>query len=190
MAAHFESHLVFGEVTDLAWQVDIAHTQVSFSIRHLGVSFIKGTLAVADAELNLDEANPANSSLKGRMDMSTFSTHDPNRDGHLKSADFFDVENNPYIEFATKRVADKGKGKFDVTGDLTIKGTTGEVALEGEYAGPVLDPISGKRKVGFTMRGEIDKTAFGVTWNVPMEGGTFMLADKVTLDINAQAIEA
>ena len=174
----------------MAWQVDKAHTQVSFSIRHLGVSFIKGTMSVADAELTLDEANPANSSLKGRMDMSTFTTHDPNRDGHLKSADFFDVENNPYIEFATKKVADKGNGKFDVTGDLTIKGNTGEVSLEGEYAGPVLDPVSGKRKVGFTMRGEIDKTAFGVTWNVPMEGGKFMLADKVTLDINAQAVEA
>jgi polyisoprenoid-binding protein YceI len=172
----------------LSWQVDKAHTQVSFSIRHLGVSFIKGTMAVADAELNLDEANPANSSLKGRMDMSTFTTHDPNRDGHLKSADFFDVENNPYIEFATKKITDKGNGKFDVTGDLTIKGTSGEVALEGEYAGPVNDPISGKRKVGFTMRGDIDKNTFGVTWNVPMEGG-FMLADKVTLDINAQAIE-
>jgi polyisoprenoid-binding protein YceI len=172
----------------LGWQVDKAHTQVSFSIRHLGVSFIKGSMAVADAELQLDEANPANSSLRSRMDMSTFTTNDPNRDGHLKSADFFDVENNPYIEFATKKVADKGNGKFDVTGDLTIKGQTGEVALEGEYAGPVNDPVSGKRKVGFTMRGEIDKTAFGVTWNVPMDGG-FMLADKVTLDINAQAIE-
>jgi polyisoprenoid-binding protein YceI len=173
----------------LAWQVDKAHTQVSFSIRHLGVSFIKGTMSVADAELELDEATPANSSLKGRMDMSSFTTHDPNRDGHLKSADFFDVENYPYIEFATRTVTEKGKGRFDITGDLTIKGNTGEVRLEGEYAGPVNDPISGKRKVGFTMRGEIDKTTFGVTWNVPMEGG-FMLADKVTLDINAQAIEA
>jgi polyisoprenoid-binding protein YceI len=172
----------------MGWQVDKAHTQVSFSIRHLGVSFIKGTMSVADAELTLDEANPANSSLKGRMDMSTFTTHDANRDGHLKSADFFDVENHPYIEFATTKVAEKGNGKFEVSGQMTIKGLTGPVTLEGEYAGPVNDPISGKRKVGFTMRGEIDKNAFGVTWNVPMEGG-FMLADKVTLDINAQAIE-
>jgi polyisoprenoid-binding protein YceI len=172
----------------LSWQVDKAHTQVTFSIRHLGVSFIKGTMTVADAELNLDEANPANSSLKGRMDVSTFTTHDPNRDGHLKSADFFDVENHPYIEFATKKVTEKGNGKFDVTGELTIKGNSGQVSLEGDYAGPVGDPVSGKRKVGFTMRGEIDKNDFGVTWNVPMDGG-FMLADKVTLDINAQAIE-
>ena len=172
----------------MAWQVDIAHTQVEFSIRHLGVSFIKGTMSVADAELNLDEANPGATSLKGRMDMSTFTTHNATRDGHLKSADFFDVENYPYIEFATKNVTDKGNGRFSVVGELTVKGKAGEVALEGEYAGPVNDPVSGKRKVGFTMRGEIDKTAFGVDWNIPMEGG-FMLADKVTLDINAQAIE-
>lgn len=174
----------------MAWQVDKAHTQISFSIRHLGVSFIKGSMVVADADLDLDESNPANSSLKARIDMSTFTTHDPNRDGHLKSADFFDVENYPYIEFATKKIDDKGGGKFDVTGDLTIKGVTAEVALSGEYAGPVLDPVSGKRKVGFQMRGEVDKKDFGVTWNVPMEGGGFMLADRVTLDINAQAIEA
>ena len=173
----------------MGWQVDKAHTQATFSIRHLGVSFIKGTMSIADAELNLDESNPGNSSLKANIDVSSLSTQDPNRDGHLKSGDLFDAENHPTIGFATKNVSDKGNGKFDVTGDLTIKGNTGEVSLTGEYAGPVADPISGKRKVGFTLRGEIDKGAFGVTWNVPMEGGAFMLADKVTLDINAQAVE-
>jgi len=174
----------------LAWQVDTAHTQASFSIRHLGVSFISGTMRVADAELQLDENNPANSGLKVRMDMNSFTTHDPNRDGHLKSPDFFDVANNPYIEFASSRIQDKGNGKFAVTGNLTIKGVSGEVELDGEYAGPVADPISGKRKVGFELKGQIDKKDFGVTWNVPMEGGKFMLADRVNLNINAQAIEA
>jgi polyisoprenoid-binding protein YceI len=174
----------------MAWTVDLAHTQVSFGIRHLGISLIRGNMRLAGADLSLDEDDPEAARLTALIDVATLDTKDATRDGHLKSADFFDVENNPYIEFATKRIVDKGGGKFDVTGDLTIKGNKGEVTLEGEYAGPVNDPVSGKRKVGFTMRGEIDKTAFGVTWNVPMEGGTFMLADKVTLDINAQAIEA
>jgi polyisoprenoid-binding protein YceI len=173
----------------MAWQVDKPHTQATFSIRHLGVSFISGTVAVADADLQLDESNRANSSIKVRLDMNTFTTHDPNRDGHLKSGDFFDVANNPYIEFVSKRVEDKGNGKFAVIGDLTIKGVSGEVAFDGEYAGPVDDPVSGKRKVGFELRGSIDKKDFGVTWNVPMEGGRFMLADRVSLNINAQAIE-
>jgi len=173
----------------LAWQVDKAHTQVSFSIRHLGVSFINGTMTVADAELQLEEDKPANSSLKVRMDMNTFTTHDANRDGHLKSPDFFDVANNPYIEFATKRVQDKGNGKFEVVGDLTIKGVSGAVTLQGEYAGPAKDPFSGKRKAGFKLTGDIDKKDFGITWNVPLEGGGFLLNDKVTLNIDAQAIE-
>ena len=172
----------------MAWQVDKPHTQAAFSIRHLGISFIKGNVQVADAELNLDESNPVNSSLRVRMDMNTFTTHDPNRDGHLKSADLFDVANHPYIEFATKRIEEKGNGKFAVTGDLTIKGVSNEITLDGEYSGPVKEPFGGKRKVGFSLRTEVDKKDFDVNWNVPMEGG-FMLADKVTLDINAQAIE-
>jgi polyisoprenoid-binding protein YceI len=172
----------------LAWQVDKAHTQASFSIRHLGISFISGHVNVADADLQLEEANPLNSKLRVRMDMNTLTTLDANRDGHLKSPDLFDVASYPYIEFASKRVQDKGNGRFDLVGDLTIKGTTAEVSLDGQYAGPVTDPISGKRKVGFELRGQILKKDFGVTWNVPMEGG-FMLADRVNLNINAQAIE-
>lgn len=174
----------------MAWQVDKAHTQASFSIRHLGISFISGTVTVAEAELQLDESNPANSKLTARMDMNSFTTHDPNRDGHLKSADLFDVANHPFMEFATRRVQDKGNGKFDVVGDLTIKGTTGEVRLNGEYAGPATEPFGGKRKVGFKLTGEIDKKDFGITWNVPLADGSFMLNDKVTLNIDAQAIEA
>jgi polyisoprenoid-binding protein YceI len=172
----------------LAWQVDKAHTQASFSIRHLGISFINGNVNVADAELELDENNPANSKISVKMDMNTFTTHDANRDGHLKSPDLLDVATYPFIEFATKRVQDRGNRKFDVVGDLKIKGVSREVALQGEYDGPVVEPFGGKRKVGFRLMGEIDKKDFEVNWNVPMEGG-FMLADKVRLSIDAQAIE-
>jgi len=172
----------------LAWQVDKAHTQASFSIRHLGISFISGNVSVADAQLQLDEANPANSRLSVSLDMNTFTTHDANRDGHLKSADLFDVANHPDMKFVTKRVQDRGNRKFDVAGDLTIKGVSREITLQGEYAGPAVEPFGGKRKVGFKLNGEIDKKDFNVAWNVPMEGG-FMLADKVTLNIDAQAIE-
>jgi polyisoprenoid-binding protein YceI len=173
----------------MPWQVDKAHTQAIFSVRHLGISFISGHVAVADGELELDEANPANSKLRVRMDMDTFTTHDPNRDGHLKSPDFFDVANNPYMEFTSKRLQLKSGSQFEVVGDLKIKDVVGEVTLQGQYSGPVNDPISGKRKVGFELSGAILKKDFGVPWNVPMEGG-FMLADRVNLNINAQAIES
>jgi polyisoprenoid-binding protein YceI len=177
------------EVTSLAWQIDKAHTQASFSIRHLGISFISGHVNVGEADLQLDEANPGNSKLSVKMDMNTFTTHDPNRDGHLKSPDLLDVAQYPNVEFATKRVQDQGNGKFDVVGDLTIKGVTREVALQGEYEGPVVEPFGGKRKMGFHLSGEIDKTDFGVNWNVPFEGG-LMLNNRIRLNIDAQAIEA
>jgi polyisoprenoid-binding protein YceI len=174
----------------MAWQMDLAHTQVAFAVRHLGISLIRGNMQVAEATLDLDEAQPEASKLAVRMDVNSLDTRDANRDGHLKSGDFFDVANHPYIDFTTTRVRDLGKGQCEVTGALTIRGVTRDVSLRGEYSGPVLDPISSKRKVGFLLNGEVFKNDFGITWNVPMELNAFMLADRVTLTIDAQAIEA
>ena len=174
----------------MAWQVDSAHTQIAFGIRHLGISLIRGNMRLAEADLDLDENNPENARLRAKIDVGTLDTRDANRDGHLKGPDFFNVAQYPYIEFVTKSVRDKGNGKFEVTGDLTIKDVTGEILLNGEYGGPVNDPVSGKRKVGFLMTGDIPKDEFGVTWNVPMEDNRFMLAQSVSVTIDAQAIES
>jgi len=173
----------------MAWQVDLAHTQVAFAVRHLGISLIRGTMRVAGATLNLDETNREASKLSVRMDVDSLDTKDPARDGHLKTGDFFDVANHPYIEFTTTGVTDRGDGQCEVAGDLTIRGVTKPITLQGEYSGPVLDPISSKRKAGFQLNGEIRKSDFGITWNVPMEGA-FMLAESVSLTIDAQAIES
>jgi polyisoprenoid-binding protein YceI len=174
----------------VAWQVDLAHTQVAFAVRHLGISLIRGTMRVADAALELDEANHEASTLSVRMDVDSLDTKDPNRDGHLKTGDFFDVANHPYIEFATTRITDRGNGKCEVQGNLTLRGMTNPITLQGEYSGPVMDPISSKRKAGFLLTGEVQKNDFGITWNVPMEMNAFMLADSVALTIDAQAIES
>jgi polyisoprenoid-binding protein YceI len=131
----------------MAWQVDMAHTQVAFAIRHLGISLIPGNMALADAQLDLDEADPENTELTARIDVRTLDTHDANRDGHVKSADFFDVDKFPYIEFRTKNVRRTTNGKLDVTGDLTIKDVTRELRLQGSYDGPVNDPVSGKERL-------------------------------------------
>ncbi|HLF79768.1 MAG TPA: YceI family protein [Dehalococcoidia bacterium] len=172
----------------MAWNVDTAHTQVAFAVRHLGISLIRGNFQLADAEVSLDEEHPERSSLKARIDVSTLDTRNPGRDGHLKTGDFFDVATYPYIEFATRAIRVRG-GKFDVEGDLTIKGKTLPVTLNGEFAGPANDPVSGKRKFGFLLSGDLVQKDWGISWNVPMESG-FMLADKVSLTIDAQAIEA
>jgi polyisoprenoid-binding protein YceI len=174
----------------MAWQVDMQHTQIAFSIRHLGISLIRGNMRLAEAQLDLDEALPEAATLSVRVDVASLDTRDATRDGHLKSAEFFDVANHPYIDFASKSVKDGGNGAFEVTGDLTIRGVTREIALSGEYNGPVNDPVSGKRKIGFSLSGEVLKDDFGITWNVPMELNAFMLASGVSLTIDAQAIES
>jgi polyisoprenoid-binding protein YceI len=174
----------------MAWQVDTAHTQIAFGIQHLGISLIRGNFRLAEADLYLDENNPESAKLSAKIDVGTLDTRDTNRDGHLKGGDFFNVAEYPFIEFVTKDVQDKGNGRFVATGDLTIKDVTGEIVLDGEYRGPVNDPVSGKRKVGFLMTGDVAKDDFGVTWNVPMDDNRFMLAQKVSLTIDAQAIES
>lgn len=172
----------------MAWQVDTAHTQVSFGIRHLGISLIRGNMRLADAELEIDEGRPDTARLNAHVDVSTLDTRDPNRDGHLKGGDFFDVESYPHIAFKTDSVTPEDGNRFRVTGELTIRDRTRPVELRGEYSGPVDDPVSGKRKIGFLLTGDIAQKEWGIDWNVAIPGG-FMLADNVALTIDAQAIE-
>jgi polyisoprenoid-binding protein YceI len=173
----------------MAWNVDLAHTQVSFGIRHLGISLIRGNMRPSEVALDLDEANPESAHIKAVVDVATLDTRDPNRDGHLKGPDFFNVDRFPHIEFESGKVTRAGNGRFKMAGNLKIRDVVRPVELTGEYSGPVDDPISGKRKIGFDVSGDIAQKDWGIDWNVAMLGG-FMLADKVTLTIDAQAIEA
>lgn len=172
----------------MAWQVDRAHTQAFFAIRHLGISLIRGNMRLAEAELALDEERPEEARLRALFDVASLDTKDETRDGHLKGADFFNVQQYPYIEFTTDRVVREKQGRFRISGNLTITNVTRPVELAGEYHGPVDDPVSGKRKAGFSLTGELAQKDWGIDWNVPMQGG-FMLADRVSLTVDAQIIE-
>ncbi len=174
----------------MAWNVDLAHTQVAFAIRHLGVSLIRGNMQVSAASLELDEAHPESASLSATIDVNTLDTRNPGRDGHLKTADFFNVAEHPNIEFATTKIVPSTGSDFEVNGNLTILGVTKPVSLKGAYAGPVNDPVSGKRKLGFEIEGDISQGDWGINWNVPMSEGGFMLGNRVRLTIDGQAIEA
>jgi polyisoprenoid-binding protein YceI len=173
----------------MAWNVDLAHTQVFFAIRHLGISLIRGSMRVAEAELSLNEERPEESRVVVLIDAASLDTKDATRDGHLKTADFLNVEQFPHIKFMAEKVEHAADGRFRLAGNLTVRDSTRPVVLEGEYSGPVDDPISGKRKIGFSLSGDLTQKEWGIDWNVPMSGG-FMLADRVHLTIDAQAIEA
>ncbi|MBI3980274.1 MAG: YceI family protein [Chloroflexi bacterium] len=171
----------------MTWEIDPSHTTAQFAVKHMMVATVRGHFQTVQGTLELDEANPARSSVDVAIDVATIDTRDPKRDAHLRSADFFDVENHPSITFKSTRVEKSGgSDRYRVVGDLTIRGTTREVALDAEVAGKAKDPWGGVR-AGFTAQTAISRQDFGLVWNVPLEAGGWLVGDdvKITLDVEA-----
>ena len=173
----------------MAWTVDTAHTTVGFSARHMGLSKVRGQFTSFRGEI---EGDPDDiTSAKGRLevDMASVDTGSPDRDQHLRSADFFDVERFPTMTFVSKSVAPDGDGIYKVVGDLTIKDITREVELTYEHGGTDVDPY-GNRKVGGTLTGTFKRSDWGLTWNVPLDSGGWLVSEKIGLEIDLQVAES
>jgi len=171
----------------MAYKIDAAHSKVGFAVRHMMITTVRGSFATPTLELSLDPSDLTKSSVKVTIDASTVNTNEAARDGHLRSADFFDVENHPNITFVSKGVKKKGDD-LELTGDLTIRGVTQSVTLKGEGHGPAKDPWGGNR-FAFTLSGDIDREDFGLKWNQALEAGGVLVAKKVKLEIDVQLIE-
>jgi polyisoprenoid-binding protein YceI len=126
--------------------------------------------------------------VKAVLGAASLTTGNPDRDAHLKSADFFDVERFPTLTFESTAVRQTGTDSFELVGDLTIRGVTRPVTLRGEFSGPVASPF-GDRRAGFSLTGEIDREAFGLTWNVAMETGDLLVSKTIKLAIEAEVAE-
>ncbi len=172
----------------MSWTLDKVHSNVGFSVRHMMVSKVKGRFGEFDATIAIDEAEPARSSLEARVQVASIDTREAPRDAHLRSADFFDADNHPEMVFRSTRVESVADGKLRLVGDLTIRGTTREVALDGEYEGPLVD-IQGQRRFGFELKGRVDREAFGLLWNMPIEAGGFLVGKDVELNIDGEVVE-
>lgn len=171
----------------MPWNLDSAHTQIHFSVRHMMISTVRGKFEKFEAEAEIDPKALDNSVVKAKAHTSTIQTGDPQRDGHLKSADFFDAENHETIDLNSTKVTTKGD-KVEVAVDLTIKNVTKPVTLRGEVLGPMKDPW-GKMRVGFSVHGEINREDFGLTWNQALEAGGVLVGKTVKLEIDAQFVE-
>ena len=169
------------------WNLDPAHSVVEFAVRHLGISNIRGRFIGVEASLDVG-ADLDSSSLTAEVDMSTVDTGNPDRDGHLRSTDIFDVESQPRMRFASTGIAEAGDGRYAVTGDLTINGTTRSETLDVTFNGTGDNPLDGSTRGGFTATGTIDRTAYGIDWNVPLTQGGFMVANDVAVTLNAQLV--
>jgi polyisoprenoid-binding protein YceI len=167
--------------------LDPSHSSVSFSVRHLMVSKTKGRFADFSGTVTIAE-DPLESSVEVEIAAASVDTRDATRDGHLTSPDFFDAEAFPTISYRSTKVTPAGKGTWTVDGDLTVRGTTVSVPLEVSFEGGAKDPWGGSR-LGFTARTELDREAFGLTWNQALETGGVLVGKQVKIDIEAEAIQ-
>lgn len=169
----------------MSWTLDPHHTTVAFSAKHLGVATVRGLFTTAEAAVELDDpSDPTTAKGTVTIEASSITTHNEQRDAHLRAADFLEVEKYPYITFALKSVERDGDG-YQVVGDLTIRDVTNEVRLAYEHNGVVVDPF-GNTKVGGTLTGSIDRTQWGLTWNVPLGSGGLLVSNKVKLEIDGE----
>lgn len=168
------------------WAVDASHSEASFSVRHAGIAKVRGTVAITEGTIVVG-ADLTVSSVTATLDATSIDTRDANRDGHLKSADFFDVENHPAWTFTSTSVEADGED-YTVTGELTIHGVTRTVALKTEFNGTATDPF-GNARAGFSASTDISRKDFDLTWNAALETGGVLVGDKVTITIEVSAIK-
>jgi len=172
------------------WDFDHAHSSIDFTVRHMLVSKVRGRFTKWSGDIQIDEQDPTKSRVSAKIDVASVDTHEPQRDGHLRSPDFFDAANHPSIEFQSKRITKKSDDVYELVGDLTIRGTTREVSLEVERGGLVAKDPWGKRRLGFTATGSIDRKEFGVSFNQVLDQGGLALGEKVSITIEIEATAA
>ena len=168
-----------------AWSIDPVHSEVGFSVRHMMVSKVRGKFKTFTGELVTGE-NPLASSVTAEIDLTSIDTGNAQRDDHIRSADFFEVETYPTMTYASAGIREDGDG-FILDGELTLKGVTRSVPLKLELNGFGPDPFGGTR-AGFTASGEINRRDFGVNFSAPMETGGVVVSDKVTIQLEIEAV--
>ena len=169
------------------WQIDPAHSNVSFSVRHMMVSNVRGEFTKVSGTVDGDEKTPTQAVINATIDASSINTREAKRDEHLKSADFLDVAKYPTITFKSKRIEPSGTGQFKVTGDLTLHGVTREVVLDvSDVTPPIKDPM-GKTRAGAHASTKIDRKDFGINWSKTMDGGGLLVGNDVDITIDVEA---
>ena len=168
-----------------AWQIDPAHTDVEFSVRHLMISTVKGHFGNVAGTVAFDETNPAAVAVNVTIPVASVDTRAAQRDAHLRSPDFFDAAKHPVIAFIGRRVEGDLGDRFRLVGDLTIRGVTRQVTLDLTLDGRGNDPW-GNERLGYTATGRVDRRDFGLTWNQALEAGGWVVGDDVTIQITAE----
>jgi polyisoprenoid-binding protein YceI len=171
------------------WIVDPAHSSAAFEVKHMMISTVRGLFSEFEGRLEAAEDDPSNSRVEGSAKVASIDTGNADRDAHLKSPDFFDVERYPEIRFVSTRIKHVEGGTYRLAGDLTIKDVTREVELDASVEGSGEDPW-GNERVGIKIRGSIDRTEFGLTWQQALAKGGLLVGEKVSVLIDISAVRA
>jgi polyisoprenoid-binding protein YceI len=184
------STIAIPQTTTTTWNIDPVHSGAEFKVKHMMISNVKGQFTVVNGILSLDADDLINSRVEASLDAASVNTRDAQRDAHLKSADFFDVEKFPTLSFKSTRVSRTGDGELAVAGDLTIRGVTRSVVfnVEGPTA-PGKDPW-GNTRVGLSATTKVNRKDFGLTWNAALETGGILVGDEVTITLDVQFLKA
>jgi polyisoprenoid-binding protein YceI len=171
----------------MAWEIDPAHSEALFSVRHAMISTVRGHFNVISGHLHIDPDNPANSWVDAQADAASVDTRDERRDGHLRSPDFFDVQQYPTITFKSSSVEHVDGDQYKVLGELSMHGVTKSVAFTAEYGGQNKDAY-GALRAGISVKGKINRKDWGLNWNAPLEAGGVLVSENVNIEIDLSAI--
>jgi polyisoprenoid-binding protein YceI len=169
------------------WNIDPVHSRVGFSVKHLGISTVRGEFRNYEGSLVINESGAITAS--GTVAADSVDTNQPDRDGHLKSADFFDAENYPAITFRSTSVLARDQDTYEITGDLTLRGVTQQITLAAEIGGGETDGY-GFERIGLEASGTISRSAYGIKFNQALGSGNAIVSDKVKLDLDISAVKA
>ena len=171
------------------WDIDGAHSNVSFSVRHMMISNVRGEFTRVSGTVALDEQDITKTKVESSIDVPSINTREADRDGHLRSGDFFDETKFPKIAFQSKKILRDADGKLTLTGDLTIRGVTKEISLAVEEVTPQAKDPWGKVRFGASASGRLNRKDFGLTWNAAIEGGGLLVGEQVNLTIEAEFVK-
>jgi polyisoprenoid-binding protein YceI len=169
----------------MAWQIDLAHSEVTFSVKHMMISTVRGKFSRFSGTVDANEQNPAGAQIAVQIEAASLDTGNEQRDGHLRSPDFFDVERFPTISFKSTRIEQSGDSEYAMHGDLTIRDVTKPVVLNVEYAGQAKSPW-GVVSAGFSAQTKINRKDWGLNWNVALETGGWLVSDEIRISIEVE----
>ena len=175
-------------ITKTTWVIDPSHTEILFKVKHLVIATVTGSFDRFEGHVVTEGDDFSGAAAGFSADVDSINTNQPDRDNHLKSADFFDAAGHPKLTFRSTGVKKIGRSGFVLTGDLTIRGTTRKIELEAEFGGIAVDPY-GNTKAGFELTGKLNRKEFGLHWNAITEAGGMVVADEVKLQLNVELLK-